>query len=150
MSFVSARGLLRQDLENLKQSEYLTTPDADEGMISINALRLRLDVAKPAILKAAERQGVTKRKYKFGGVVTDGFTQEESNRIWQDEAMATPNAEIYGAISMNQAKERLKITRGQLMKFIASLEIQLGEFRFGPSYTSGILPADLELIRSSL
>ncbi len=149
-NYTPGYGLLKSDVEKLASTATFKTAPADSGMISVNQLREELDVMPNSVLQAAERQGIEATLKKINGRRTSVFTPEERNKIRQDEKMATPNSKTYGARSLNDVRNELQITRSALDRIIALKGIQLGEYRFGPNYTQGILPQDLETIRQEL
>lgn len=137
------KGITSDDYQKLIKTMQNIAQPASDNVNSLNVVRERFNVTPNAILTAAERQGIQGKVYKFNARESLGFTKEEVNLIWQDQKIATPSAEEYGAVSFRIARDHLKIGSPKLEQAIGALGIIAGEYRFGPNYTKGILPDDI-------
>lgn len=144
------RGILTSEAAKFDSVEDLTAPDAPEDVTSVNELRKRFVVTRLSFLAAATRQGVAAKRYRFNGSLSEGFTQEEVNVIKQDEKLAAPLAEDYGATSIHEAQLNLHVAKPTLMQAIGALGIFTGEYRFGPNYSAGILATDMQRLEDYL
>src|SRR3989344_5846910 len=146
--------VIRQHLEST--GIFAEKPPGD--VLSAQSLSELLGVDRSTVNKTVEELGEQlgeKRDYKFLGVTTRGFTQEEQKLIHEHLKMKGALAEqaTKDILSAKGLAEQLGVDSGVVRKAIERLSDQLGEVgvrKFGPRIAKGYTPVQQEVIRQHL